>query len=99
MHLAIKMNDSIAPSLCPLCGRETNPNIGPELTLAVNTQVVCHDCGRDQAPALVTMLELASIAEDLSLYVRDYGERWRASLNVKPRRGLDWNAFKLSDEE
>ena len=91
MNLAIKMNDSIAPRLCPLCGRVTNPNIGPELTLAGSMRVVCRDCGRDHAPALVALLELAWAAEDFSLYVRDFGERWRASVEAKLRRGLHRN--------
>ncbi len=89
MNLAIKMNDSLAPRPCPLCGRVTNPNIGPELTLSGNMRVVCRECGRYHAPALVALLELAWSAEDFSLYVREFGENWRASMGAMLRRGID----------
>jgi hypothetical protein len=82
MRLAIKLNDSIAPRPCPLCGRRTNPNIGPELTLEHNMQVVCRDCGWVRAPALVALLELAWAAEDFSSYLREFGESWRASFDA-----------------
>ena len=59
MNQAIKLNDSIAPRSCPLCGLVTNPNIQPELTLAGSMRVVCRNCGRYHAPALVALLELA----------------------------------------
>ena len=99
MSLAIKMNDLIAAEPCPLCGQMTNPNIGPELTLACNMLVVCHDCGRDHAPALVALLELAWVAEDFSLYVREFGDSWRASMEAQLCRGLDWNTLDLGEEK
>jgi hypothetical protein len=80
MKLAIKMNGDITPDPCPLCGQVINPNIGPELTLACNERIVCRTCGRTIAPALVTMLELEWIAEDLFLCVQDFGDAWRASM-------------------
>lgn len=86
MNLAIKLNDSVAPRTCPLCGRITNPNVGPELTLADGMRVVCRDCGRYYAPVLAALLELAWAAEDFSLYVQEFGERCRAS--VEARMGI-----------
>lgn len=39
MNLAIKLNTSRAPRLCPLCARPNNPNIGPELNQNVLYQI------------------------------------------------------------
>lgn len=89
MDLAIKMNDSIAPRACPLCGRVTNPNIGPELTLARNRLVICRDCGWIHVPALVALLELAQAAENFSSYLQEFGEKWHAELDAKLRRRVD----------
>lgn len=76
------MNGNITPEPCPLCGQVINPNIGPELTLADNSSIVCRTCGRLIAPALVAMLELAWIAEDLYLCMQDFGDMWRASMET-----------------
>jgi hypothetical protein len=89
MRLAIKMNDSIAPRACPLCGRICDPNIGPELTLERDMLVVCRDCGWVHAPALTALLELAWAAEDFSYYAREFGDRWHASMEARMRRRVD----------
>lgn len=92
LKLAIKLNDNPAAEPCPLCGGETNPNIGPELTLADAPQVVCHACGLEHAPALVALLTLAFVARDFYLCEQDYGDLWRAANSPQPR-GLNWNEY------
>ncbi len=94
MNLAIKMNSNINPDPCPLCGQAVNPNIGAELTLADNDLVVCRDCGREHAPALVALLTLGFIATDYSLCERDFGDRWQAAREQRGPRGLDWNKYQ-----
>ena len=93
MNLAIKMNSNISPDPCPLCGQVVNPNIGAELTLADNDLVVCRDCGREHAPALVALLTLGFIATDFSLCERDFGELWQAARERQQPRGLEWNSY------
>jgi hypothetical protein len=92
MNLSIRMNERIDADACPLCGAATNPNIGPELVMEETALVVCRDCGRIHAPALVVLLELAEVAETLSLHTREFGQMWQASRGVSASPGLDWNA-------
>lgn len=99
MRLAIIINDLVAPLLCPLCNRKTNPNIGFELVLIESQRVVCRDCGRLAAPALVVLLELSSTAEELMLHSIALGERWQASRKGHSITGLNWNKFNTGDEK
>ena len=93
--LAIKLNSNISPDTCPLCGQAVNPNIGAELFLADNDLIVCRDCGRDHAPALVALLTLGFIATDYSLCERDFGDLWQAANCPQPTRGLRWNKYLM----
>jgi hypothetical protein len=97
MNLAIKLNSNPNPEPCPLCGQETNPNIGAELTLAENELVVCRDCGLTHAPLLVSLLTLGFLATDYSLCERDYGDLWQASREASPRESLNWNQHLEAD--
>lgn len=92
MNLSIRMNDQIDADACPLCGSATNPNIGPELVMEETALIVCRDCGRTHAPALVALLELAEVAEALSLHTREFGQMWQASRGATASPGLDWNS-------
>ncbi len=72
MNLAIKLNSSSRPVHCPLCRQLTKPNVGAELTLAEDARVVCRECGREHAPALVALLSLAFVAGDYALSEREF---------------------------
>jgi hypothetical protein len=94
MSLAIKLNQRIEPDACPLCGTVVNPNIGAELFLADSDLIVCRNCGREHAPALIALLVLAFFATDYGLCEREFGELWQAARGIgQSPRGLDWNSF------
>ena len=57
VKLAIKMNNCATNDPCAICGARTDPGLGPELFMADSWDVVCWDCGRKYAPALVVLLE------------------------------------------
>jgi hypothetical protein len=48
---------------CALCGRNAKAGSGLRLGLADTDHAVCRDCGKCHAPALVALLDLASVAE------------------------------------
>ncbi len=74
MNLAIKLNRSSRAVRCAACQHFTKPNVGAELTLADDGRVVCRQCGREHAPALVALLSLAFIAGDYVLCERDFAD-------------------------
>lgn len=81
MNLAIKLNRSSRVVRCPLCNHITKPNVGAELTLDYNDRIVCRQCGREHAPALVALLSLAFIAGDYILSEREFADSPLASWN------------------
>ena len=58
--LAIKLNNCATNDPCALCGNRTDPTTGPELFLAHSWALVCWECGRENAPALVALLEASA---------------------------------------
>ncbi len=62
-HLAIKTNNAATNDPCALCGRRTDPIIGPELFLAESWALVCYPCGEKIDPSLVALLKLARAAD------------------------------------
>ena len=60
--LIIKLNENPMPNDCPLCGEQTNPNIGAELFLAGTESIVCIDCGSKHAPLLACPITFADMS-------------------------------------
>ncbi len=63
-EIAIKENIIGGAQLCAMCGALMVSRPGPDLYLIMEgtMQVVCRDCGREQAPHLVTLIELGERA-------------------------------------
>jgi len=61
--LAIKINNCALNDPCGICGRRTDPDVGPELFLADSWHPVCWQCGEKHAPALVRLLEFRQLVE------------------------------------
>lgn len=55
MELIIKLNENPTPNNCPLCGNETNPNIGAEIFLTETDEVVCLDCVALHSPIIACL--------------------------------------------
>lgn len=67
--LAIKDNLYAEGDACAVCGRDTDPVIGPEFFMADSWALVCHDCGEEHAPALVRILQLVRSAEETTFAI------------------------------
>jgi hypothetical protein len=60
-RLAIKLNNCATNDPCALCGQRTDPRVGPELFIGETFALVCHQCGRENAPELMLLLELQRV--------------------------------------
>ena len=60
--LIIKLNTNPLPNDCPLCGNQTNPNIGAEIFLAGTENVVCFDCAEIHSPLLASLIVFAEMS-------------------------------------
>ena len=58
----IKLNRRYGDSVCAMCGKTSELDIGPELFTSEGGRV-CSDCGREAAPELTALLGLAKAAE------------------------------------
>jgi hypothetical protein len=61
--LTIHLRHGSGADACGLCGRTTSKAGGPRLCRADNADTICRECGKRHAPALVALLDLASVAE------------------------------------
>ena len=66
-NLIIKLNENPMPHDCPLCGNQTNPNIGAELFLADTERIVCFDCAEPHAPILACLITFADLARGFQM--------------------------------
>ncbi|MBV9122314.1 MAG: hypothetical protein JO112_03000 [Planctomycetes bacterium] len=62
-HLIIQLHPEASNDGCTLCGKAVFLAEGPQLYLAGGRGVVCRDCGKKHAPALLSLLDLARTAE------------------------------------
>ncbi len=63
-QLAIKENNVVTNDACAVCGDRTDPTGGVDLFASDGAALVCEwKCGKEHAPSLVALLELARAAE------------------------------------
>lgn len=108
-QLAIKLhrdNPRMPASTCGLCGGEVakKPR-GPRLCELYTGELICDECGINQAPSLVALLDLLDAARRLSLVetssrkITQYGAtksraRKKFNLEVKPSVGYGDKALE-----
>jgi hypothetical protein len=61
-HLAIQFQTTCVQETCALCGQAARTGEGPCLVLADRPEPVCRACGKEHAPSLVSLLDLATTA-------------------------------------
>lgn len=61
--LVIHFDDACDTDACALCGGKTGGGRGPRLSRAGSRDAVCRSCGRQHAPGLAALVELAHTAE------------------------------------
>lgn len=57
MLIAIKYNNAAVNGVCPICGGRTDPRIPLALFLCNSYTDVCDQCGKEEAPELVELLD------------------------------------------
>jgi hypothetical protein len=62
-QLAIQLECPRDRESCCLCDRLLAPASGPELCLAGSQLPVCQACGKEHAPALAALLDMARVAD------------------------------------
>jgi hypothetical protein len=62
-NLTIKLPAYAAAHPCGLCGRRTAPSSGPSLCLTESQDTVCLECGKQHAPVLAALVDLARVAQ------------------------------------
>src|SRR5262245_27754749 len=61
-ELVIQHHPDARHELCALCGQRTLLAEGPQLYVADRPEAVCRECGKQHAPALLSLLDLANTA-------------------------------------
>lgn len=69
MELAVKLNHEAINYVCAICGDERSSAHNLELFTADTWELVCFECGREHAPLLATLIDLANAAESFAVQV------------------------------
>ena len=70
----IKLNRRIRDSVCTVCGKTSELDVGPDLFTSEGEHV-CANCGRDAAPELTALLGLAKAAEHYIAVIFESADR------------------------
>ena len=70
----IKLNRRIRDSVCAVCGKTSELDVGPDLFSSEGGHV-CADCGREAAPELAALLGLAKAAEHYIAVIFESADR------------------------
>lgn len=70
----IKLNRRIRDSVCVVCGKHSELDVGPDLFTSEGEHV-CSDCGREGAPELTALLGLAKAAEHYIAVIFESADR------------------------
>jgi len=70
----IKLNRRIRDSVCTVCGKPSELDVGPDLFTSEGEHV-CSNCGREAAPELTALLGLANAAEHYIAVIFESADR------------------------
>jgi len=70
----IKLNRRVDHSVCAVCGKTSEVEVGPDLFTAEGEHV-CLNCGRENAPELTALLGLSKAAEHYIAVIFELGDR------------------------
>jgi len=74
LRFFIKVNRRVGDSVCVICGRTSELDVGPELFTSEGGHV-CSGCGREVAPKLTALLGLAKAAENYIAVIFEADDR------------------------
>ena len=63
-RFVIKLNRRVGNSVCVVCGKTSELEVGPGIFTSSTDEHVCLDCGRAEAPELAALLALVRAAEN-----------------------------------
>ncbi len=72
---AIMLNRRPAEARCAVCSKAVEADIGPQLYLAETRQLVCCECGDNEAPELTALLRLAASAQSYIAVILESADR------------------------
>ena len=73
---AIMLNWKLADALCAICSKAMEADVGPQLFLAENRELICVECGDTQAPELAALLRLAESAQSYIAVILESADRF-----------------------
>jgi hypothetical protein len=71
----IKLNRRVGDSICAVCGKTSELDVGPDLFTSEGGHV-CPDCSREAAPELTALLGLAKAAEHYIAVIFESADRF-----------------------
>lgn len=96
-NLTIKLNSNPLPNDCPLCGEQTNPNIGAEIFLAETETIVCIECAGKHSPVLACLVTFNDLARQFQALVNPtiadhlaFSELSKLTVRAEEMHGEKW---------
>ena len=72
---AIMLNRKSADAHCAICSKAIEADIGPQLFLAENRELICYECGDAEAPELAALLRFAEAAQSYVAVILESADR------------------------
>lgn len=72
---AIMLNRKLADARCAICSKVMEADIGPQLFLAEHRELICYECGDDEAPELAALLRLAESSQSYISVIIESADR------------------------
>lgn len=72
---AIMLNRKLADARCVICSTAIEADVGPQLFLAENRELICLECGDTEAPELTALLRLAESAQSYLTVIFESADR------------------------
>lgn len=72
---AIMLNRTVADARCAICSKAIEADVGPQLFLADNRELICYECGDSEAPELAALLRLAEATQSYVAVILESADR------------------------
>ncbi len=74
-RFAIMLNRKLADARCAICSKAVEADIGPQLFLTEDRELICCECGETEAPELAALLRLAEAAQSYVAVLLESADR------------------------
>jgi hypothetical protein len=69
------LNRKLADARCAVCSKAVEADVGPQLFLTENRELICYECGDVEAPELTALLRLAEAAQSYIAVILESADR------------------------